>query len=63
MSGWWGINPPRGDWDRWIWRTVTTTTTKPIQPATDEEQVRKIVREELADVLPVDVPDEPPEEW
>lgn len=70
MRAWFGINPPpRNYWqnDGWGWETwtVTTNRTLPImspQQPVDEELVRRLVREEIADLpIPFDVPDAPPE--
>lgn len=61
------VDPRFLEWRRyqapWGW-TTTTTTTQPVTPAptVDEERIRKIVREEIADLpIPFDVPDAPPE--
>lgn len=61
------------DWTDPAYRGFTWTTTRIITRTTNntndldvlatDADVRRIVREELADILPVDVPDEPPEEW
>lgn len=52
-------------WGRgWTDRTITTTGTQPFVPLqpVDEERIRKIVREEIAELpIPFDVPDAPPE--
>jgi hypothetical protein len=41
--------------------TTTTSTTTPIAQPLTEEQVRKIVRQEMADLVNPDIPDAPPE--
>lgn len=53
---------PGGIWGNWWEWTVTTDRTTPASPAIDEDSIRKIVREEIADILPIDVPDTPPED-
>ena len=58
------------EWNDWMkmnqqpygWREgyVITTTTR--ETGLGEDYVRRIVREELADIMPIDVPDAPPED-
>lgn len=40
-----------------------STTKPPSAPAMSEEDVRRIVREEMADLVDPDVPGAPPEDW
>ena len=61
MRAWWGVVPPPRDYDwspKGEWRTKTTTTT---YVPVDEDRIRKIVRKEIADIMPINVPDHPPE--
>lgn len=64
-----------GEWRRFgtgdFWETTTTDNTNPVPPRViptpaapvDEERIREIVREEIADLpIPFDVPDAPPED-
>lgn len=53
--GWW-------EYQRTV-MTDRTTTPQPAVPSMTPEQVRRIVREEIAEVMPIDVPDTPPEDW
>jgi hypothetical protein len=71
MRAWWGVTPPPRDWDErrwsprgdWYYERRTYPVPKMPSPAVDEERVRKIVREEIADLpIPFDVPDAPPEQ-
>ena len=55
------------------WRTGTSDRTEvypdPMRPIpgghtpVDEERIRELVREEMADLVNPDVPDAPPEDW
>lgn len=49
------IAPVSVEWIVWTEEKIV-----PAVKATDDE-IRRIVREELADIVPVDVPDAPPE--
>lgn len=72
MRGWWAVTPPPSDWfegQRWSYKYGTPRISDPrVIPAPvvpkpfDEEQIRRIVREEIADLpIPFDVPDAPEE--
>jgi hypothetical protein len=67
------MNPDAYNWDpdRWgpgmwhyakrVYKTTTTNTTQPEPQGLTEADIRRIVREEMADIVSVDVPDYPPE--
>jgi hypothetical protein len=57
----WGVPylPPQTAIPTWTY--YSTTTTPLPAPEVDEERVRRIVREEIADIVAIDVPDHPPE--
>lgn len=65
-AGWWGVTPPPEQYvpGSWYGRTITITTdnTQAVAAPVDEDQARRIVREEIADLLPIDVPDFPPDD-
>ena len=64
MRPWWGVNPPPREWSDPNWYYGRRIERRPAQrPApVDDERIRKIVREEIADLpIPFDVPDAPPE--
>jgi hypothetical protein len=76
VKAWWGVTPPPRDyWDS-PWRYgrgmpgdwYYERRTYPVAPVpaprpVDEERIRKIVREEIANLpIPFDVPDAPPEQ-
>lgn len=59
-----------GEWyDGRTWTTakiITDNVTHPYPPApapVDEERIRKIVREEMSDLVKPDIPAAPPEDW
>jgi hypothetical protein len=54
-AGGWIVGPQE-------WRSSPHPWGHPDMPAVDEEQVRRIVREEIADLLPTNVPDAPPQD-
>lgn len=61
MHDFWNTGTPNYGWTWTTTRIVTTNHTQPQAPPLDEDAVRKIVRQELADLMPIDVPDHLPE--
>ena len=62
MRPWWEVDPSSREWNGRGWYYMRRIEQRPPRPPVDEERIRKIVREEIAD-LPIrfDVPDAPPE--